>query len=390
MKLQIGTIVCGVMWLGMAASGWAQDKIAPGTMDFLASTTISGHVETAYVYNFEGRGTATNPLRVFDTANNAFMLNQFLLRLDKPLDAKTDWDAGYHVVLLAGQDAGPIKAPGGFGLGDENNVDLTEAYVRVKIPVGNGIEVDVGKFVTLMGAEVIDAEGNFQYSRSFMFGYAIPFTHTGLMASYNWNDCVNTKIVVANGWEVVTDNNTGKTFMAQLVLTAPKEGIPFLRALPDKFKLGGASLAITGSYGPEQTGVTSRDRWVVDVVGTWPIGDRLTLMFNTDYGQETFTGAAHGTWWGAAGYAQYKLNDLWSFGFRGEFFSDREADGGDNTRTGLPGGVDVQEYTFTVANHKWKNLTPRVEFRYDRADGDVLGSGKRDQVSLSADVIYVF
>ena len=367
-------------------------SIAPATMDFLASTTISGHVETAYVYNFEGSGMAGNPLHVFDTTNNGFMLNQFLLRLDKPLDAKVDWDAGYHVVLLYGQDAGVIKAPVGFSLGTGNNVDLTEAYVRVKIPAGNGIEVDAGKFVTLMGAEVIDSEGNFQYSHSYLFGFAIPFTHTGIMASYNWNDYVNTKFMVSNGWEVVADNNSSKTYMGQIVLTAPKEGIPFLRHIPAKFaSLGGASLAITGEYGPEQTGDTHDNRWVVDVVGLWPINDKLTLMVNGDYGQETFTGAPHGTWWGTAGYAQYKLTDIWHLGFRGEFFSDNERFATGNTRTAIPGGVDAQEYTFTVANHTWKNLTPRLEFRYDRTSLPIFDAAtKRDQFVLSADLTYVF
>jgi len=36
-----------------------------------------------------------------------------------------------------------------------------------------------GKFVTLAGAEVINSTLDTNYSRSILFGYAIPFSHTG-------------------------------------------------------------------------------------------------------------------------------------------------------------------------------------------------------------------
>jgi hypothetical protein len=382
--------------LGLTTGGLAGDAagLAPKTVEFLAETQISGHVQTAYVYNFQGNQGTTNPLRVFDTAPNGFMVNQFLLRLDKPLDLKTSWDAGYHVTLIGGQDAAPIKSS---GLGTGTNIDLTEAFVRAQIPVGNGIEVDAGKFVTPLGAEVIDAEGNFQYSRSFLFGLAIPFTHTGLLASYNWTDGINTKFMVANGWDQVTDLNASKTFMGSIVLTAAKDGAMFFRHIPGKFaKLGGASLAITGIYGDEQAGNNHDSRWVVDVVGTYPVTEKLTLMANFDYGQEGFRGAPHGTWWGGAAYVQYHVNDTWHIGLRAEFFSDNNNDDlggslGGVTRTGFPGGTDLQGYTFTVVNHSWKNLQLRGEVRYDHSSESVFDGGSNgDQFTLSMDAMYMF
>jgi hypothetical protein len=51
-----------------------------------------------------------------------------------------------------------------------------QAYVSVKLPAD--VVLDAGKFVTNAGAEVIEAKDNWLYSRSLLFGFAVPFTHT--------------------------------------------------------------------------------------------------------------------------------------------------------------------------------------------------------------------
>ncbi len=45
------------------------------------------------------------------------------------------------------------------------------------------MQIDAGKFVTPIGAEVIESQDNWNYTRSTLFGYAIPFYHTGLRAT---------------------------------------------------------------------------------------------------------------------------------------------------------------------------------------------------------------
>ena len=43
--------------------------------------------------------------------------------------------------------------------------------------------MDVGKFVTSAGAEVIETNGNWNYSRSLLFALAIPYYHMGVRTS---------------------------------------------------------------------------------------------------------------------------------------------------------------------------------------------------------------
>src|SRR4029079_1870297 len=93
-----------------------------------------------------------------------------------------------------------------------------QAYVSYLARVGKGLQLDVGKFVTPHGAEVIEAKDNWNYSRSLLFSLAIPYYHTGVRATYSLNDKVSVMGALVNGWNDFKDNNSGKTFGAQIAL----------------------------------------------------------------------------------------------------------------------------------------------------------------------------
>src|SRR5258708_30516621 len=98
--------------------------------------------------------------------------------------------------------------PGGLGFTQY----LKEDYFSYLAPVGSGLQVDVGKFVTPMGAEVIESKDNWNYSRGLLFSYAIPYYHFGVRAKYTFNPKYNVTGFIVNGWNNVVDNNTGKTY----------------------------------------------------------------------------------------------------------------------------------------------------------------------------------
>jgi opacity protein-like surface antigen len=270
---------------------------------------------------------------------------------------------------------------------------LQQAYVQFRIPVGNGLDVKFGKFVTLLSNEVIDAPANWNYSRSYLFAYAVPFTHTGALMSYRFNDIVDAQFAVVNGWDNVEDNNSGKTLMGRVGVTL----------------LGGKLVFATmGIGGPEQNSDNRNYRWVVDEVITWNATEKLSFAFEALYGSESipddpaslgYTVRDNYEWWGAALYAKYKLTPHLSAAARAEYFSDVGGSRlggivGVNTLRG-PGEentVDVQEYTLTFAlENVWKNLTPRLEFRYDHLNAPVFTAEQTHSVfTASLDLIYVF
>ena len=57
---------------------------------------------------------------------------------------------------------------------------MQQAYVSL---LTGKLQLDAGKFVTPLGAEVIESQDDWNYSRSILFGYAIPFYHAGMRAT---------------------------------------------------------------------------------------------------------------------------------------------------------------------------------------------------------------
>ncbi|MFA6321096.1 MAG: outer membrane beta-barrel protein, partial [Candidatus Omnitrophota bacterium] len=155
---------------------------------FAKEIQVHGFVDSSYVFNTNtpvSPNSRTNTLRVFDNDANGFMLNMFQLNLEKLISKESP--VGFRVDLDFGEDSQQIHSLGLYG--NTNDVfDLQQAYAQIMfpflLPYMDTLSFKVGKFATLAGAEVIESINNWNFSRSFLFGYAIPFTHTGVRAYY--------------------------------------------------------------------------------------------------------------------------------------------------------------------------------------------------------------
>lgn len=357
----------------------------------LAGLQMSGYADVSYIYNFAesdpGSGSRTNRVRTFDTEPNGFTPHAFELVLEKPMT--DEMPIGFRADLFMGDDASVIKS---VGLGrpataGDADFDLQQAYITAKAPVGAGIDFKVGKFVTLLGAEVIESPANWNFSRSYMFGFSIPFTHTGALATYPLGEFGSVTAGVVNGWDIVDDNNKGKSLLGNVTLT-PMEGL---------------TLSANGISGAEQSGDNRDDRTVVDLVATYQPIEKLTLMANYDFGHESGLVQGAGTagfdsaeWQGLALYAKYDLTDTWSLAGRGEWFDDK-----DSVRTALTGrdsgtfnDVDFYEVTFTSQWKLHEHVLARLEYRHDKADEDVFFHDAAGfinyQDTVAAELIYHF
>src|SRR5437588_7575939 len=343
---------------------------------------IHGYLDTAYSY-LSGTGVFTSGVadRVFDTEPNSFNLHQAALIIDyQPKEG-----FGGLVNLTAGRDARVIAAVGAT----TRNFDVTHAFVQY---ARGPLTIIGGKFVTLAGAEVINSTQDTNYSRSILFGYAIPFTHTGARLTYATSDQVTLIVGVNNGWDQLQDANKQKT--AEL-------GISFT---PNKV----FSLAVQGYSGVEQLSAgtfigagTHGVRSLVDAVGTYNASSQLTFILNVDWGQqENFTSLVDGTsikakWDGAAGYVNYQLNDQWRLSVRAEYFDDK-----DGYRTGVV--QKWKEATLTLAYLPTKSTEPRADVRGAKSHSSATltdptfftgapGAGISDnQFSVGLEAVYRF
>ncbi|HCY20047.1 MAG TPA: hypothetical protein DHU69_09965, partial [Deltaproteobacteria bacterium] len=259
-------------------------------------------------------------------------------------------------------------------------VDIQQAYVRYVAPVGNGLALDLGKFITEMGAEVIEGYDawNYNYSRSLLFYYTIPFTHTGLRGTYKFNDKVSLIGQIVNGWDNVADNNNGKTLCAHLMLTP----------------MANTTLSLKLITGPEQTNNTDNIRDVYNInLTTNPI-DKLTFNLDLVFGAEEsdpnniVNPNTDSEWSGVAGIVRYAASERYAINVRAEIFED-----GDGARTGTQ--QDMWEVTVTPEFTIKKNLVVRPEYRHDASDKKVFDKGdktadKKTQDTVAINVFFYF
>src|SRR5581483_7146220 len=239
---------------------------APSMASLLGPTSLSGFVDVYYGQNFNNPETRNSSLRAFDFNSNQFELNLVELVADKQPDANNS-RTGYHIALGFGQAMNVVNGtdPGGLSFDQY----LKEAYFSYLAPVGKGLQVDVGKFVTPHGAEVIETKDNWNYSRGLLFTYAIPFYHFGMRARYSFNEKYAVSGFFVNGWNNIVDNNTGKTY-----------GAGFSWNPNRKF-------GITQNYmaGPEQANINRNWRQLSDTVVTYSPTGRLSFIVYYDYGR---------------------------------------------------------------------------------------------------------
>jgi hypothetical protein len=344
-----------------------------GLAGLLGPTTLSGFVDVYYGYNSNQPIGRTTAFRNFDINSGQFGLNMIELVADKAPDA-TASRLGYHVALGFGQAMNIVNStePGQFPT--ESNFDqyLKEGYLEYLAPIGKGLQINVGKFVTPAGAEVIETKDNWNYSRGLLFALAIPYFHFGTSAKYAFNSKFALTGYLVNGWNNSIDNNSGKT-----------TGFSAAWTPNSKF-----SLIQNYLVGPEQFNDNSNFRHLSDTVVSFSPNSKLSFLANYDYGHDHLTGAPFSVHWsGIAGYIKYAPNDKWAFAGRGEYFSDN---GG--TQSGTP--QKLSEFTLTLQRMLASKLMTRLEFRRDMSDQNVFpdhASGLKDsQNTVTLGMVYAF
>ena len=353
-----------------AASATKAAAALPKWFDELA---VNAFVSTAYVYNSDRPATGTNSYRVFDFNDNSFNLD--VAEVVVQIAPSKPNDAGFRVDVVAGNSIPQISKSQDQTV---TQFDLQQAFASYIAPLGSGLRFDVGKYVTHLGYEVIEGYDGYNdnYSRSILFGYAIPFTHTGVKASYAFSSKVEAMFEVVNGWDLVRDNNRSKSLGAQLTLTPIA---PF-------------SVVLNWIGGPELANDNHTTRNVFDLVAILKPTKTLTLGVNGDYGIEDGTSAVNpgsdATWKGIAGYATLAVTNKFSVALRGETFHDE-----DGVRLGTGTRTTLSEGTFTPAYKFTDHVVLRGEVRYDKANQPILtrqATLSDKQTTVGANVIFVY
>jgi len=312
---------------------------------------INGLVDWYFQHSFNHSpvGVALSPPRAFDIKNSSFSLS--LLQVNISRQATKESPLGFTATLALGKTADLVHftEPGGTQNGASLSNDTLYKYTQQLFGryLTGKTQIDVGKFVTHVGLEVIESPLNDQYSRGLLFTYAIPFYHMGIRVSHPLSGTLTGQLLLLNGWNNVEDDNGGKTIGAQLNWT-PTEKLNIIANY-----LGGDESA--GAALPANLNVQ-----LVDLVAVFNATDKLKLALNLDYASAAKSGAAGGNWSGWAVYGRYQATPTSAVALRWERFQDTHG-----LRTGA--SQNLQSLTLNYEYAVKGGLLNRLEWRRDKA-----------------------
>ncbi|MGC9986556.1 MAG: outer membrane beta-barrel protein, partial [Polyangia bacterium] len=319
-------------------------------------------VDAYYMYNFTGKPSLQSPAapRAFDVEANSFSLNYAKLGIGADTQYvafRMDLGAG-HTAAIINAASGAASAAGALSASQYGNDFLVQQAFGTVKPT-SWLSLDAGRFVTSAGAEVIEANKNWLYSRSMLF-YGIPLLHTGLRVNVTASPSLKLQASLVNGWNNDPDNNIGKTFGANATYAPPDSGL---------------NASITTYIGKEVTAGSGGDTTVLlDGVITKDIA-QASLGLNVDYFK---VGTPY--WVGAAAMGKYAFTDLFNAAARFELVSSKN--GGYTAgfpatppATAYAGDAVLYEGTLMGGLTVAKHFETRLEFRGDFANQDLFNKG---------------
>jgi len=407
-KWTLGLAACGLV--SLPALVQAEEKLS-ALQTALSSTTISGYVNTSAHWDL-GTGNGNVPGYAYNNnKQDGFNLDVVKVTIERPLD-EGQWSAGYKVDTVWGPDANALATQSGLNTGGD--FAIKQAYVALRAPVGNGLDIKLGVWDTIVGYETFDSGSNPNYSRS--YGYTIePTTHTGALLTYQLNDMFGFSAGVANTFGPTINEkawNNGRaesslTYMGSVAFTAPKDwgfvgGSTLYAGI-----INGLSTGANAGFGTPGSGARDTHYYLGGALTTPLKGLKLGASYDYVAIDDTAS-TPDADAWAAALYASFAPEGT-KFGLhlRGEYASHSPSafPGGSVISAGGPDQnlvfpAKVFAVTGTIQYDLWKNVLSRIEARWDHDAGSGTAFGAdstagpagtlKNHFSLVANLIYKF
>jgi len=322
---------------------------------------VTGFIDGYYTYNDNHPSDSANG-QINDLYNFNDKADQVELSAAKLTLNHDPAPVGAHFDFLYGRTNGLVSA------GEQANY-IEQAFLSLKPAKAKGFEMDFGKFVTSAGAEVIEAKDNWNYSRSLLFSWAIPYTHFGLRTSMPVSKTETVGVQVVNGWNEVTKNN------------------------------GWATVGLTSAYvktkytwnlnyytGPENAMPGKGYRNLIDTTLLLTPNAKFNAYINCDYGRnhdaivKGVGDTSVNTWQGIAFAAHEQASSRTALAGRYEYFKDPNG-----FQTGM--AQHVNEFTGTYEYEVPKlpqRLLSRFEYRRDMSNEPYFHRGNTGMVDAQS------
>ncbi|MGA2713387.1 MAG: outer membrane beta-barrel protein [Bryobacteraceae bacterium] len=308
---------------------------------------FSGLADGYFTVNFDHPTGNANQLQNFDLNNATPEMSLVKVTVDK-----SDKIIGFHVDAGFGETMRLVHA-GDVAAQDHKALRYIEQmYAIAKPNHTHGTEIDFGQFVTSAGAEVIEANANWNYSRSLLFAWAIPYYHFGLRTSTPVTKSWTLGVQVVNAWNTVWGNNDMKNVGITSAFTRTKY-----------------TWSANYYVGPNHPGTSSGKRNLVDSTLLLTPDAKFNIYINGDYGRDNNpVGPGYSEWYGAAAAAHIQITSKFAVSPRVEVFDDANGFSTGTMQT-IKEGTITGEYKYN------DHFIGRLEWRHDSSDAPFFDRG---------------
>jgi len=300
---------------------------------------FSGLADAYTDHNGNSPSMSFNMLQNFDLHSGAPRLSLAKFTVDK-----SDKIFGVHLDVGVGETMRLIHAGDVAAIQHKGLRYVEQMYLILKPNKIHGTEIDFGQFVTSAGAEVIESSSNWNYTRSILFSFAIPYYHFGFKTTTPVTKELTVGFQLVNAWNTVWGNNNLNNGAFTLAYTKPKY-----------------TYSLNYYVGPNHPGTTSGVRNLIDSTILFTPNSKLNVYINGDFARDNLPGGGYGQWYGFAGAGRYQIAKLFAVAGRAEIFSDSKG-----FATGV--GQNIKEATGTFEYKFNDHLVSRFEARHDASD----------------------
>lgn len=265
---------------------------------------------------------------------------------------------------------------GGAAANLEGTRHLTQAFLAYQMT--DRLKVSLGKFYSYLGQEVVKAQDNWQYSRSYLFNYGIPFWHEGLAINYVFiPEKLNGALYVLNGWDgrISQQNNNQVSVGINLAYT------------------GVENLTVNYNFLTGAEGSAGGTRQVHELNGTYHLSARWSFGFDGLYGRQSQVNDEEVSWSAVVFYVKAQITPSYILSPRFELYDD--ADGFSVSGGLVAPGVKQKITAVTLTNSFMvePGFEVRLELRSDRSNTDQYfkskdGNATDHQESATLAVLY--
>jgi len=338
----------------------------------------------------------------YDIFPNKIELNQAVVYVERLADTvqNTHFDYGYHVTGFYGIDYRFTTAKGYFSeqlllSNKQYGFDPVLEYFDLYFPVKDGLNIRIGRFLSVPGIEAQLAPNNYNMTHSLLYTID-PFTDTGALASLKLNKQWMVQLGVSGGHDVAlwTDDAKPSGIFCLNYSTASNNDNVY----------GCANGINDGRYA--YNNLQEYDfTWYHKLNSKWHMGTEAWYMYERDVPNVAGNVlnpikpevGANGAFCAAGqlrctapeyaivNYLNRQVSSTLMFGFRSDFLDDKKGQ-----RTGF--ATKYTENTFYVTKYIGTTVMFRPEIRFDHSwDLLAYNNGKaRNQLFFGMDLIYKF